>query len=462
MVTELVTKELLGPKEHAVLERVQSLVRQWPDPAFYPESLLALLRYPPQFKKVRSAAHLARMIIADYFYTRRLTKAVNRQPNQRHLFVKLLRTKLEFPFGSKPVLGVLVTFNLMRQREVFEEQHMIEAIRRFVPSAQPIRNSFLEHGGRQEGVVSVYVEIEKENGFSLAQINLLQEKLPAEFKGCIEQLVPVTFMRRNEEEVYRNILALRDQLKSVADIPQATITFEEQTQFDLFFTVVVLRLVKRGDPSIKTLFGEANPDMLYIPDRVDEVGRFRKQHIKEATVFRLQLPKSQFLRKDRSVNLYTARKKVVDRLSRALGSVRDFNGGLILKQNERLDDFLTLMPKFYDEFLLENFFYSITPIAMQSILSAALVKEWFLAFADLMDQELESPYLFITRRCDEALLVIVRAQEEQLRSELMAGINLLEIPSLELASSEIKMNGSFCFGFLYRPSQFGNESAFIT
>jgi len=461
MVTDFFSKELIGTKENAVLRRVRTFVRDWPDRDFYPKIIFFLLRYSQEFKRVRTVSHLSRMIIAEYFYKRRLVKSVNRYPKRRHLYIKLLRTNLEYPFGSKSVLGITTLFNLMKEREVFEEQHMVEAIRRLVPEVRLIADSFHDFADKKLQVHSVYLEVEKEGGaFTLDEIRLLQEKLPMELKGCVEQLVPVTFMRRNEEEVYRNILSLRDQLKSVRDIPQATISFEEQTQFDIFFTVVVLRLVKEDAASVKTLFTEANPDILYIPDRVDEVGRLRKNYCKEATVFRLQLPKSQFFRKDRSVNLYTARKEVVARLVKALGPVRDYNGGLILKQNERLEDFISLMPKLHDEFFLENFFYSITPIAMQSILPAAMVKEWFMAFSELMEKEMDRSYLLTSRRYDEALIVVVRAEEESFKTELLAKINQLEIPSLELAFSEIRMNGSFCFGFLYRPSQFGCEMSF--
>lgn len=463
MKSDLAPDKMLASKDRRALERMRVLMRYWPDRNLYHKLLFSLLRFPREFKEVRSEMHLSRMVCSEYFYKRNLIKEVGRYPRKRHLFVKLLRTKLEYPFGSKSVLGIVVVFNLLKQREVFDEQHMIEAVKRLVPDAQAIHGSFYDYLDKQHQVQSVYLEVEKEGEkFTADEIHSLKSKLPTELKGCVEQLVPMTFMRRNEEEVYRNILALRDQLKSVRDIPQATITFEEQTQFDLFFTVVVLRLVKEGDLTVRTLFEQANPDMVYIPDRIDPVGILRKTHKKEATVFRLQLPKSQFYRKDRSVNLYTARRYVVARLSKALGHVRDYNGGLILKQNERLEDFLSIMPKFYDEFLLENFFYSITPIAMQSILPAALIKEWFLAFSALMDQEpgRKKPYAVTFQNSDDALLVIVRAEEDSFKEELLAKINQFEIPSLELAFSEIKMNGFFCFGFLYRPSQFGREVNF--
>lgn len=460
----LLPATFLDDKESQVLMRVSSLMRYWPDEELYPSLLLSLLHFPRQFKKIRSVAHLGRVICAEFFYKKRVIKAVDHFPQKRHLFLKLLKTSLKFPFGSKSVMGMVVIFNLMKHREAFEEQHILEAVRRVVPGVKVVKGSLVDEQDKHNQVHTVYFEIEREDRpeFSLDEIKKLSFELPDELKGCIEQLVPMTFMRRNEEEVYRNVVTLRDQLKSSRDVPQATITFEEQSQFDLFFTVVLLRLVKEKQPSVLELLEKAFPETVFIPDRIDYVGALRKVYRKEATVFRVQIPKSSFFRKDRSVNLYKARRHVVSMLTNALGPIRDYNGGLILKQNERLEDFLSLMPKVYDEFFLENFFYSITPIAMQSILPPNLVKEWFLAFSELLDKELsqKETYLLSCRKHEDAAMVIVRAEDRSFKEPLLKEIKELEIPSLELGFSEVNHHGTFCFGFLYRPSLIDHEVDF--
>jgi oligopeptide transport system substrate-binding protein len=460
----LLPATFLDDKDALIISKAATLMRFWHDEELNPSLLFAFLKLPREFKKIRCVAHLKRIICSEYFYKKKVIKAIDQYPHKRHLYVKLFHTKLEFPFGSKAVLGIMVTFNLMKQREAFEEGHILESIRNILPDIHVVKGSFIESQDKKNQVHVVYLEIEREEQeeFTLEEMKRLQGCLPSEFKGCIEELVPVTFMRRNEEEVYRNILALRDQLKTIKDIPQTTITFEEQTQFDLFFTVIVLRVIKESTPPLLEILEKEHPEVVFIPDRVDHVSALRKQYKKEATVFRLQLPKSQFFRKDRSVNLYKARQKVFSMLVKTLGPVRDYNGGLILKQNERLEDFLALTPKLYDEFFRENFFYSITPIAMQSILPAALVKEWFLAFSELLEKELsrKEVYLLFCRTVDEAHLVIVRAEDSSFKELLLKEISYLSIPSLELAFSEINMHGAFCFGFLYRPSLVGKEKDF--
>ncbi len=460
----LLPATFLDGKESQVLTRVSSLMRYWPDEELYPSLLLALLRFPKQFKKIRSVAHLGRVICAVYFYKKKVIQAVDNASHKRHLFLKLLKTRLQYPFGSKSVLGVVVTFNLLKHREAFEEQHILEAARRVVPGVSVVKGSLVDDQDKSNQLQTVYFEIEREERpeFSLDEMDCLHKNLIDELKGCIEQLVPMTFMRRNEEEVYRNILTLRDELKGVKDIPQATVSFEEQTQFDLFFTVVLLRLIKDGEASVLELLELHFPDVVFIPDRTDYVGSLRRVYQKEATVFRVQVSKSTFFRKDRSVNLYKARRFVVSMLMKALGPIRDYNGGLILKQNERLEDFLALMPNVYDEFFLENFFYSITPIAMQSILPPALVKEWFLAFSELLDKDLspKEKYLLCCRQFDETSIVIVRTEDPSFKESLLKEIKKYHIPSLELGVAEVNRHGAFSFGFLYRPSLIDKETDF--
>lgn len=451
----------LDNKESQILLRISSLMRYWMDEELFPSLLLSLLRLPRQFKKIRSAAHLGRVICSQFFYKKEVIKAVDRTPCKRHLYLKLLKTRLVFPFGSKAVLGMVLTFNLMKQREAFEEQHILEAVQRVIPGIKVVKGSLVDEQDKDNLVHTVYFEVEREENpeFSLDELKKLQNELPEELKGCIEQLVPMTFMRRNEEEVYRNILSLRDQLKSIRDVPQATITFEEQTQFDLFFTVVLLRLVKEGGPSVQELLESHFPEIVFIPDRIDFVGTLRKVYQKEANVFRVQIAKSSFFRKDRSVNLYKARRHVVNMLFKALGPIRDFNGGLIFRQNERLEDFLALMPRAYDEFFLENFFYSITPIAVQSILPPLIVKQWFLIFSELLDRDLSSneTHLLSSYQSEDTTIVVVRAEDRSCKDVLLMEVKKIDIPSLELSFAEMNRHGTFCFGFLYRPSLVDKE-----
>lgn len=66
----------------------------------------------------------------------------------------------------------------------------------------------------------------------------------------------------------------------------------------------------------------------------------------------------------------------------ALGPVRDFNGGMILKQGELLsqlkESFWEISEK--DPLLIENFFYSLTPIEKQTTLPLSTYASFFKCF----------------------------------------------------------------------------------
>lgn len=454
----------IDEKETCTLSRIYSFIRYLPNEESYPNFLLTLLKLSKGFKKSRSISHLSRLLCAEYFYKKRVIKAIDQRTQKRYVVVKLFKTQLHFPFGSKRVLGLLIVFNQLKHHEIFEEKHILGAIQTILPGIAGVNGSFQDLQDKSNQIQVLYLEIErKENPeFSLEETARLEAELGEVLEEFIEQLVPIPFMRRNEEEVFRTILTLRDQLRSLKDLPQLTLTFEEQTQHDLFFTVIVLRWVKEKEPSIQTLFEALFPEIPFIPDRVDRMGFFR-HHYKEASVFRLQLSKTSFFRKDHSLDIYKARHTLLLKLREVLGPVRDYNGGLILKQNERLEDFLMKMGAREDKFFLENFFYSITPIMMQSILPASTMQKWVECFSEIFDQEMPktTSYSIESKYREDKVFIIIRSEKPSFKGEVLKFIALQEIPSLNLAYTEFKRDGIYYFSFLYRFSQLEGVEAFI-
>lgn len=165
-------------------------------------------------------------------------------------------------------------------------------------------------------------------------------------------------MPRNEEEIMRHMLILASQIKYINDLPQVFITFDEQTYVHLYFNVIVVRLLKSNSCSIADLFTQKEKRIEYLHERTKLMGCVRKKYMKEATVFRLRLSKKDFLRADHSIHLYQARQVIVDDLSKKLGKIRDYNGGILVTQHEFLSSvrYSLANVKNYSEILLENFF----------------------------------------------------------------------------------------------------------
>lgn len=60
-----------------------------------------------------------------------------------------------------------------------------------------------------------------------------------------------------------------------------------------------------------------------------------------------------------------ARNQICELLTKMIGPFRDYNGGIILKQGENLEQFKRLFHDHPSD-LIENFFYGLTPIEIQA------------------------------------------------------------------------------------------------
>ncbi|HSX10907.1 MAG TPA: hypothetical protein VLF94_04240, partial [Chlamydiales bacterium] len=165
-------------------------------------------------------------------------------------------------------------------------------------------------------------------------ISDLKEKLPCEFLRQAENVVHPIFMPRNEEELIRNLIVLATQIKYVRDLPQVSIHYEKQTDVDLNFTVIIARLLKGNIEPLRKLLDKSALKMDI--DDVRIMGYLKQKYAKEAAIVRVTVDKKRFFRPDYSVDLLRARQKIVSQLNQCLGEFRDFNGGMILKQDESL------------------------------------------------------------------------------------------------------------------------------
>lgn len=456
-------------KDLLVVNEIRSVLQKRPqefDRDMLNEIQQFLFQCAAEFKQVREVAHLARIVCAHYLFRRTLLRLVNKNPRKRHVCLKILRTRLHFPFGEKNVLGFVIGVNSLNiNREVLEERHLTEAIQNIIPDAYKVKGAYLSFNANFGAIRTMYFEVVKSDNssFTIEEVKRLKVHLPTEIKHHIEHLVPMTFMRRNEEEVYRNIVTLREQLQYIKDIPQVMISFEEQTGKELYFTVVLVRVLQSGsEPSVEELFKEVNPGYVFVPDRRECVGYIRKKYPKEANVFRILLPKVDFLRKDRSVDLYKARHFITILLSNALGRIRDYNGGLMMKQDERLKDFIRQIPN-EDHFLLENFFYSITPIAMQGILNAAILKSFYQTFRRVHTKEIGSDDTYLMEHTFGSNFVacMFRSDDSSLQEVISDVFNHFDHGSLEWASSSMNIHGTFCFGYILITPQESIQKSFI-
>lgn len=419
------------------------------------------------FKAGRTVRHLSRLISTHYAFRKNLLAYIKENPGKRRLVAKLFKAEVNFPSEKKEVLCLVVGLNFIREKEVLEQRHLMTAIRQYVPKAEAIDQTFFSNRKVQEPMATLYLEIEKNDGtsFTKQELDLLKYKFPDDLQNYIARLTLPVFMPRNEEEIMRNVLSLVHQIKYVRDIPQVFISFDEQTERNLIFTVIVVRLLNKEGRSVQEMIKNADSFLKYLHDRTKVMGVLRKKYPKEATVFRVKFPKDKFLRGDHSIDLYKARQAVVNELSRILGEFRDFNGGMISKQNELIDEVQKLLAAEgvkYSQVQLDNFFYSIAPVIMRTVLEPH-------AFKTLFQMNLEAQKCGVpkgekvvtyTKHEPEFTYYVMAAHHRSILDELSKPLFKFHQSGSDLVQGYAKRSGLVTMGYIFRCNDIHKQAAF--
>jgi hypothetical protein len=335
---------------------------------------------------------------------------------------------------------------------VFAKKHLVRAIQILIPHIKPVEESYLEIEEVDYSVHLLYLEIEKEDKepFTIEEVQRLRNELADHLKGRIEYLLRPIFMPRNEEEVIRHIIVLSHQLKYVKDLPQVVISFEEQTDKQLNFTVILVRVLGESSEAVSILIKKIQPHYEVVIERERQVGMIRNKYSKEAFVMRIGLPSLPFLREDDSVDLYAARREVLSEIQKAFGEVRDFNGGMISKQAEA---FLALKKMlgslaFQHKLLLEHFFHSLYPIECRSTLNPRILKQLFLLLIEI-HKEKRRRYALSFASEEEYQLVLIDFYEVGLKQKVLDGIHQLGILSRQLVHMHLQTVDGVYLGYIY-------------
>lgn len=459
----------LAPNEKLgmVQEDIDHLVRRFPkifDNDVLTEMQHVLVMCREDFKNLHSPRHLSRIISLHYLFRKSLRESVKRASEKRHLHLKIARVRQA---GKKHLLCILMGVNFLHDKEIFEKRHLLSAIQNYIPSAECVENSFFANRKGSENICTLYMEIEKsgDESFTGEEIQNLRRSLPIDLKDRIEYLMHPVFMPRNEEEIMRNVLSLSSQIKYLRDLPQVNISFDEQTSTSLFFTVILVRVVRPGDKSIEEMFRRSNCAFAYLHDRSKILGYLRNKYAKEATVFRFELLKDLFLRRDHSIDLYKARQAVVDNLCLVIGEIRDFNGGMFSKQNEVLKSLRCLLGENakYNEILLENFFYSLTPMTMRSVMNPTVLKTLFIMQLEALETVLHAGerYSMKMRNDIEYVYILFKIRERGIRDELGRVFSKLQLTTTDLTQSYVKVFDTPYIGYIYRCADSIKQVEFI-
>lgn len=392
------------------------------------------------FSKTRPISHLNKLLSYIYLFRKIITHTIITQPQNRHISFKLLKTQLKEKEQTIPILSFLIGVNLLNDHEILTEQEVFRMIEQELPSVQLVKESLITQKQKKERIRTLYLEIQKENAlpFSQEEVKLLKKKIPKKIKSCIHKIPAPQPSHYSEEETMRNILTLSKELKSPHSSAQMIIQFHNQSNSDLNFSVILGRIQKSNTPP--PVF--PNTPQLTIGRWERKVcGILNKRYIKEAYVFDVKIKDTQ--------EIAEGRRLLVRFLKEHLPEIRDFNGGMITRQYETLAAFKKLLKDPMHESLVENYFYSITPSYMQSLIPPHILKEHFFLLSQIIDSEgFSKEHTLISKTHEDYALFMVCTTESSLVDSLKDVAYSFIGNSNDLFSTYLKVFDLHALGFL--------------
>ena len=300
----------------------------------------------------------------------------------------------------------------------------------------------------------IYQEIEKKRGrgFSASDIGQLKKFLPKELEDNVECYSPSLFLIRNEEEIFRNIVQMSREFHQAGDLPQVTISFQEQTPKGiLLFSVVIVRLATPTTPSLKEQSRLLPQTIQLIPEMTSDIGILDKEHIKQANITIFEVNSGLFARKNSSIDLREVRLYVAKALELMIGEFRDYNGGLFSKQHKQLRAIQEIVRDTEKSFL-ESLFYSFTPSHFQTFILPEAGKVCASLFLEAKQSSLAStkPYEMLKHHETSFSVVVIKTRLEHLKDALIKDVMNFSFPMHQFGYADRCINGEHYLGLVYQ------------
>ena len=386
------------------------------------------------FSRKRSLSHLSKIISYLYLFRKIITYSVQIKPDKRYLSFKLIQLKVK----EVPTLAVLLGVNLIEPHESLEEEDLLKAIQNTAPSVKilPGSNVINERGKQQ--VSTLYLEVQKEDqsSFDRETLKLLKKRIPKEIRQSIQKVQKEDSSDGSDEETTRNILSLTKELKNIHDRPKIIIQYHNQTPSHILFSVVLSRL--QEPEALPLSLSSASPITLKKMER-KVVGILKNRYIKEVYLYDVMIQKE-------GTDLKGARKQIFAYFKSRLHKLHDFNGGMVTRKYENLARFKELLKDPSSDFLVENYFYSISPSFMQTLTPPEVLKDHFKLFLKGLDLNfIGVEPLFLFKEVNDHALFVIGSPESSFIDQMKKKGNSF---SEDLVSTYLKVFDLHLLGFI--------------
>ncbi len=410
------------------------------------------------FREQHSLYFLTKLVNAFCYFEQKFAVQKLISPQQRTLFFRLFKTQQ----AETSSLGIAIAIKVSSNTEFLSQERLLQAILHIIPGIAAVPEREYHYRDDEAGLLFLYQEIEKKRGrgFSAADLQQLRTYLPKELEENVECYSPSLFLIRNEEEIFRNIVQMSREFHQTNDLPQVTISFQEQTpKGSLRFSVVVVRLVKSSAPSLKDLSRLLPHTTHFIPEMTAEIGTFDKEHTKQANITLFEVDSSLFARKNSSIDLREARLYVAKGIELMIGEFRDYNGGLFSKQHKQLRAIQEIVGN-GDKSFLESLFYAFKPSHFQTFILPEAGKLCASLFLEAKKSSLSAsqPYEMLKHHEPSFSVVVIKTRLEHLKERVIKEVMNFSFPLHQFGYTDQCINGEYYLGLVY---QYPTSSAWL-
>jgi len=354
---------------------VDSMMIRFPkifDSCFYQRFHAFLGIVDPLFLKQSPLLHLKRLLITQFFLEKRMERRKNGSFSARLFF-----------HHSYLYLSIIFPKNL-----VLTADFLFQTLRFLMPSLKREEHATYEWISQNPPCHFLHLTFEKMRGpyFTAEEVKKLEKQFIQKVENRGRDSKLVTFWPYNHEEGYRQLLFLKNEIQSKQDLPHVWIQFHSRTEHEIVFIIYLLKPCSHKDGNrcleeIKEHLSRGFRLNSYLDQKIE--GKIPV----DATIFSLTTP-NQWTPFSEQVNTFDARDRVVQELIHSIGPFRDFNGGLLETQKNRLSKLVKQLshqiPRFH--LFYQSLFYGIYPVEKQLSLSDERLEELFYLFSSHLEK----------------------------------------------------------------------------
>lgn len=349
------------------------------------------------FFSQREFSQLSRLLFFQFFLQKRADSHSDSHCDK--LFFKL--------FLCNENLCLIAFFLSGEKEQAISKNLLVRTLQTLVPGSCDVSNSFWKwfHPDRQ--YLCFYIEMQKLRGspFTTKEVLFLKSRFEESLRSQI--LTPSIFWPLNEEEIYKQLCILINELHSQSDLPQVTIQFRHQIENKLEFLVIIAR--PKNSSLIDQEMEKISPSatiFLHFSKKIES------PFLIEAWCFSLFLHVHHFI-ENHTINLFRARTHVTQLLQKIIGNFRDYNGGMLEIQKDVFSDFsedLVEKIPYFSQFAYKAF-HALQPVEARF----TIARDDFIQILQTISSLISQPKLEIYTSQDETILILKSQYQDRLQ-----------------------------------------------